>query len=208
MMLSSARDICVVGEAATGEEAVALAGRCAPSVVLMDVDMPGSGGIEATRVLTSQDPHPMVLMLTMHPECDHLIAALRAGASGYLTKDVTREELLTAVRQVAVGEIHVRPESRYLLAEALRRPSHPAAQEVQRARFETLSRRQQKVLLMVAQGHTGPEIGGALGLSVKTVDTHRHRIRDKLGLTSRAAYVKFALAAGLMRENGGSDAAQ
>lgn len=110
-LLDQEPDIEIVGEATTGEQAIVMAEQCKPHVILMDLDMPGAGGIEATRILTAPDVHPWVLVLTMHSEGDRLVAALRAGASGYITKDVAQQELLCALRTAATGGVTYGPMS-------------------------------------------------------------------------------------------------
>jgi two-component system, NarL family, response regulator NreC len=201
MVLGRADDIEIVGEAATGEEAVALARECAPAVIVMDLEMPGAGGLAATRAITSAEGHPRVLVLTMYPEDEHLTAALRAGASGYLTKDLAEQELAEALRVVAGGDVYVRPHVAPLLAASLGR--HPPEQPdllAGREQFDRLSNREKIVLRMVAEGHSGPEIGRALGIAAKTVDTYRQRIQQKIGLANRTAYIRFALSIDLLKK--------
>jgi DNA-binding NarL/FixJ family response regulator len=145
-VLDRAPDIEIVGEAATGEEAVLLVERCKPDVVVMDLGMPGEGGIAATRTITSAAAsHPSVLILTMHPEETRLVEALRAGANGYLTKDMAQQELIIALRSAVAGEVYVRPRVARLLAAALR-PIAPSKVDETRAKFESLSEREQTVL--------------------------------------------------------------
>jgi two-component system, NarL family, response regulator NreC len=199
-MLDQEADIEIVGEAATGEEAILLAERCRPDVVLMDLDMPGAGGMIATRALTAPDRHPFVLVLTMHSESERLVEALRAGASGYITKDVARDELAAAVRIAAAGDVYVRPHVGPMLAASFRAVVRPSKVDHTRANFEALSEREQAVLRLVAEGHTGPEIGRALGITSKTVDTYRHRIQQKIGLAHRTDYVRFALRIDLLKK--------
>lgn len=195
-VLRSAPDIVVVGEASTGEEAVQVARRTGANVVVMDLDMPGAGGAAATRVLAEQSPAIRVLVLTMHNERERLLPLLRDGARGYLAKDAADRELIDAIRAVAAGEVYVRPSVARLLASSLvsqlPSPRSPAS------RFETLSDRERAVLRMVAEGFNGPEIGARLGITAKTVDTYKQRIEDKLGLTHRTEYVRFAIDAGLL----------
>ncbi len=202
-VLEGSPNIEVVGEAATGEEAVLLAARLKPDIVLMDLDMPGNGGIEATRVMTQREPQPSVIVLTMYTENDRLVEALRAGARGYVTKELAAHELIGAIHAAASGDIYVRPHAARLLAASLRRPMPtPEANATQtaHARFDSLSAREQAVLRLVAEGYTGREIGESLGITAKTVDTYRHRIQEKIGLTHRAEYIRFALSIDLVKK--------
>lgn len=192
-------EVEVVGEAESGAEVIALAARCRPDVVIMDLDMPGDAGLAATRALTASEPHPSILVLTTHPESDGVIDALRAGAAGYLTKNLAREELESAIRIAAAGEIYVRPHVGRLLAATLRRPAPAVAADPARVKYDGLSAREQAVLRLVAEGNTGPEIGRSLGIAAKTVDTYRHRIQEKIGLAHRRDYIRFALALGLLK---------
>jgi two-component system response regulator NreC len=205
-VLSTAKDITVVGEGGTGKDAVALASRVDPHVIVMDLSMPDMDGLTATRelqkanALRTQTPgEPMtrrVLVLTMHTEDEHLVALLEAGAGGYLLKSVAERELVDAVRTVAAGDVYVQPTAARALARGLAKRDGGAEE---RARFEKLTDREQSVLKLVAEGFTAPEIGEALTISPKTVDTYKQRIGEKLGLTHRSDYVKFALKLGLLK---------
>jgi len=205
-VLSTAKDITVVGEGGTGKDAVALASRVDPHVIVMDLSMPDMDGLTATRelqkanALRTQTPgEPMtrrVLVLTMHTEDEHLVALLEVGAGGYLLKSVAERELVDAVRTVAAGDVYVQPTAARALARGLAKRDGGAEE---RARFEKLTDREQSVLKLVAEGFTAPEIGEALTISPKTVDTYKQRIGEKLGLTHRSDYVKFALKLGLLK---------
>jgi len=205
-VLSSARDIVVVGEGASGREALTLAERLDPHVLVMDLSMPEMDGLSATRELQrlaadrarpADEPETRrVLVLTMHTEDEHLVALLEAGAAGYLLKTVAERELVDAVRTVAAGDVYVQPTAARALARGLARRDGNADE---RTRFEKLTDREQVVLRMVAEGYTAPEIGEHLSISPKTVDTYKQRIGEKLGLTHRTDYVKFALKLGLLK---------
>ena len=207
-MLSTAKDITVVGEGSTGREALALAERVDPHVIVMDLSMPDMDGLTATRELqkanalrTPTPGEPMtrrVLVLTMHTEDEHLVALLEAGAGGYLLKSVADRELVDAVRTVAAGDVYVQPTAARALARGLARRDGNAEE---RTRFEKLTDREQAVLKMVAEGFTAPEIGEQLTISPKTVDTYKQRIGEKLGLSHRTDYVKFALKLGLLKND-------
>ena len=188
----------IVGEAASGSLAPLMLAQCRPDLAVVDLDMPRGEGAVATRSLAAAAAHPAVLVLSDHPESERLVEALSAGASGYLTKDVAQPEFASAVQAIAAGSVYVRPHASRMLAALLSRPVRPAAIDPMRAKFEALSTRERAVLRMVAEGNTGPEVGTALGITAKTVDTYRHRIHEKTGLTHRRDYVRFALAIGLL----------
>ncbi|HET7623595.1 MAG TPA: response regulator transcription factor [Gemmatimonadaceae bacterium] len=194
-VLSGASDIEVVGEASSGDEALTLAKRLAPDVVLMDVTMSGSDGVAATRAISEEGLASRVLVLTMHTEEEYLIEVLKAGGAGYILKSAADGDLVEAIRIVARGEMYVQPSAALVLARGLTRRD-PNADE--RARFEKLTEREQSVLKLVAQGYTAPEIGERLYLSPKTVDTYKQRINEKLGIEHRADYVKLALKLGIL----------
>jgi DNA-binding NarL/FixJ family response regulator len=207
-VLSTAKDITVVGEGGTGKDALALAERLDPHVIVMDLSMPDMDGLTATRELQKANalrtPTPgepitrRVLVLTMHTEDEHLVALLEAGAGGYLLKSVADRELVDAVRTVAAGDVYVQSTAARALARGLARRDGNAEE---RARFEKLTDREQAVLKMVAEGFTAPEIGEHLGISPKTVDTYKQRIGEKVGLSHRPDYVKFALKLGLLKND-------
>jgi DNA-binding NarL/FixJ family response regulator len=202
-LLKSAPDIQVVGEAADGIEAVAVARRTAPDVVVMDLDMPGGDGAAATLELSRLDPAPKVLILTMHNEEERLVPLLKDGARGYLSKDCADHDLIDGIRVVASGEFFVRPTvARILAANAMHRRGISAVEEQGRL-FETLSPRERAVLRHVATGYSGVEIAHMLGITPKTVDTYKNRIGQKLGFTHRTDYVRFALRLGLIGDDDG-----
>lgn len=194
-ILSAAHDIRIVGEASNGIEALDLAARLEPDVVVMDLEMPGGDGELATRALAALPHPPHVLILTVHDERERLLPLLHAGAAGYLAKDASHRELMDALRVVAAGDIYVRPSiSRRLAAD-----EHPSAYDTRSARstYDALSEREQAVLRLVAHGLSGPGIGRRLGISAKTVNTYRKRIREKTGLDTRVDHVRFAIEARL-----------
>jgi DNA-binding NarL/FixJ family response regulator len=195
LLLRSAPDIMVVGEAENGVSAVALAERLSPNIVILDLDMPGGDGMGALKEIGKTLPGVRVLILTMHAERERLLPLLEAGARGYLTKEAASRDLVEAIRVVAAGEVYVRPSAARLLATAL---VPQRAAETARSRFETLSEREQTVLQMVAEGYSGAEIARHLGISTKTVDAYKRRVQDKLGLEHRTDYVRFALEAGIL----------
>lgn len=197
-VLGSAKDIEVIGEARNGREAITMAERFQPDVVVMDLDMPDTDGITATKEIVSKGLSARVLVLTMHAEEDYLVPLMEAGAAGYLVKSAADRDLVDAVRAVAHGDVYVRPAAARVLAKNLTKKD-PAADE--RARFEKLTQREQDVLKYVAQGYSAPEIGERLFISPKTVDTYKQRIQEKLGLAHRSDYVQLALRLGILSES-------
>jgi DNA-binding NarL/FixJ family response regulator len=196
LLQRSASEIVVVGEASGGREAVELARRVHPDVIVMDLDMPGGDGLTATRALSDAGDETRVLILTMHDEHEQLLPLLRAGARGFLVKDAAERELIDAIRVVMAGDVYVRPAVARALADAVAPVQIEG--ESPRERFAHLSDRERTVLRLVAEGFNGPEIGEQLGITAKTVDTYKQRIQDKLGLDHRTAYVRFAIDAGLL----------
>jgi DNA-binding NarL/FixJ family response regulator len=185
----------VVGEASSGDEAVDLVRQLRPDVVVMDLAMPGSNGLEATRRITALDLNTAVLVLTVHAEEEYLVPVVEAGASGYLTKTSADKDLLEAIRVVARGQVFLPPSAATLL---LRR--YKDSEEEDSAGLGDLSTREQEVLALTAEGFSSREIGQKLFISPKTVDTYRSRIMDKLGLSHRSELVRFALRVGLLKE--------
>ncbi|MFF4060562.1 response regulator [Streptomyces sp. NPDC001668] len=193
--LESADDITVVGEGADAEEAVRLTLQAAPDVVLMDLELgaPGASGIEATRRLSVEAPQIAVLMLTMSKDDDHLLAAVRAGARGYLVKGAGREEVLYAVRTAAAGGAVFGAGVAARITQLLTGAGTARNAEV----LPQLTSREREVLDLVARGLANHRIAGELGLSEKTVRNHVSRIFDKLQVTCRAEAVARARDAGL-----------
>ena len=196
-VLGSAKDIEVIGEARTGVEALAMAERYKPDVVIMDLGMPEMDGTAATKEIVAKGLTSRVLILTMQAEEDYLVPLMEAGAAGYLVKSVADRELVDAVRAIAHGDIYVRPAAARVLAKNLTKKD-PAA--TARERFEKLTQREQAVLKYVAQGYSAPEIGERLFISPKTVDTYKQRIQEKMGLNHRSDYVQLALKLGILSE--------
>lgn len=198
-VLHTAKDIDVVGEAKDGAEAIAVAQRFHPDVIIMDLSMPVMDGVKATREIVEKLPDSRVLILTMHPEDEHLVQLLEVGAAGYLLKSSADRELLDAVRAVARGDVYVRPTAARVLARELTRKD---PHEQDRERYGRLTERERDVLRLTAEGYTAPEIGARLFISPKTVDTYKQRINEKLTLTHRSEYVQFALRLGLLTPAG------
>jgi DNA-binding NarL/FixJ family response regulator len=201
MILEAEDGLTVAGEAGDGAEAVELARRCRPDVVLMDIRMPGTDGIEATRQITASEPGVRVLVLTTFDVDEYAFGALRAGASGFLLKDVRPGELVDAVRTVASGDAVVSPRvTRRLLEEYAQ--VLPVSGDQQAGRYPQLSaltEREREVLAAVAQGLSNTEIAMSLYVSETTVKSHVGRILAKLGLRDRVQIVVLAYESGLVR---------
>jgi DNA-binding NarL/FixJ family response regulator len=201
MIIEAQDGLTVAGEAGDGAEAVDLARRCQPDVVLMDIRMPGTDGIEATRLITASEPGVRVLVLTTFDVDEYAFGALRAGASGFLLKDARPGELVAAIRTVASGDAVVSPRvTRRLLEEyAPVLPVSDAQQASRYPRLSALTERERKVLAAVAQGLSNTEIAAALYVSETTVKSHVGRILAKLGLRDRVQIVVLAYESGLVR---------
>ena len=184
----------VVGEAATGEDAVRQARALKPDIVLMDLVMPGIGGLEAMRRIAALHTGTKILVLSAYLQEDRLLDALAAGASGFVNKGSPAESLTRAIRTVAQNEVFLDPSAARVLIEHQNQPRAKGKGALRR-----LSAREREVLALTAEGHSSAEIGKLMSLSPKTVDTYRARIMDKLGLEHRAELVHFALRAGLLR---------
>ncbi len=198
MLLESQPDLKVVGEAGTGLEALGQVQTLQPDVILLDLTMPGMGGMEALPALRKLAPAARVLVLTMHDDEGYLRRALRGGASGYVLKRAADSELLSAVRAVARGEVYVHPSMTRALLSNLVEDAGSAAGPGANDPWASLSEREYEVLKRVARGHTNAEIAGQLSLSVKTVETYRARGMEKLDLRTRAQLLQAALAKGLL----------
>jgi DNA-binding NarL/FixJ family response regulator len=196
-VLSSAKDIRVIGEASNGRDAISAADRLHPDVMIMDLAMGEMDGIEATKKIVEKEGMPRVLVLTMHAEEEYLVRVLEAGASGYVVKSAADRELVDAVRAVAHGDVYVQATAARVLARGLSRDGKDGDL---RSRYEKLTERERDVLRLVASGFTAPEIGEQLFISPKTVDTYRQRINEKLAIAHRSEYVRLALKLGLLKE--------
>jgi DNA-binding NarL/FixJ family response regulator len=192
--LQAEPDLEVAGEAASGEEGVRMAVALRPDVVVMDLSMPGIGGLEATRRIAAAETGARVLVLTMHGEDEYLMPVLDAGGSGYVTKYTADSDLVDAVRVVARGDVFLYPSAATVLTRSLRAPRPAAADDP----AGQLSPREREVLALTAEGYSSTEIGDQLHLSHKTVETYRQRVMDKLKLHHRSELVRFALARGLL----------
>lgn len=190
MLLDSQSDMVVIGESASGEEAIEKVRTLHPDVVLMDISMPGISGIEAVSRLRVINPGIRVLMLTMHDDEEYLQKALREGAVGYVLKKAADTELLEAIRTVARGDVFLHPSMVKNLVQSM---YHPEKKEECRKQTANLSEREKEVIRLVALGHTNQEISDMLSVSIKTVETHKARIMEKIGCGRRSELVRYAL---------------
>ena len=202
MILADEEGIEVVGEAADGREAVASAARLRPDVVVMDIRMPVMDGVEATRLLGASGPDaPRILVLTTFDTDEHVVEALRAGASGFLLKDVTPADFVAAIRVVASGEALIAPSVTRRLLERFAQLQEPSDPERDRV-IGQLTEREREVLVLVAQGLSNREIAERLFLAEPTVKTHVSHLLLKLDLRDRAQLVVLAYESGIVRPGG------
>jgi DNA-binding NarL/FixJ family response regulator len=197
MILEAEPDLTVTAEAGDGAEAVELTRRQAPNVVLMDIRMPGTDGIEATRRITVAHPDVRVLVLTTFDLDEYAFGALRAGASGFLLKDVRPAELVAAIRTVAAGDAVVSPRVTRRLLEEYAQVLPPSGDQY--PQLAALTDREREVLVLVARGLSNAEIAATLYVSEATVKSHVGRILSKLGLRDRVQVVVLAYESGLIR---------
>jgi two-component system NarL family response regulator len=188
-ILEAYDDIAVVGAVSTGQEVLDKAPSLAPDVVLMDLNMPGLSGLNATEILRERHPDIRVLILSMHDNPEYISTALRHGAVGYVLKDVPSEEIKQAIDVVMTGE-------RYLCTGA------EGALEPKEFEREPLTGREQSILLELAQGKSNRDVAEALGISVRTVETHRKNLKRKLGISSTAGLTRYALEHGVLQGTG------
>ena len=202
MVLGGEPDLDIVAEACDGAEAVDLATRLLPDVVLMDVRMPRQDGVSATRAIVAARLPVRVLILTTFDLDEYVVGALRAGASGFLTKDVPAEDLVAAIRTVAAGDAVVAPRIlRHLLDRFATSLPDPAVRQ-RPARLDTLTDREREVLVQLAAGRSNAEIAQKLSVSETTVKTHVGHVLTKLGLRDRVQAVVLAYETGLVRPGG------
>jgi DNA-binding NarL/FixJ family response regulator len=196
MVITDTPDLDVVGEAGTGAEAVQLAENVHPDVVVMDIRMPGTDGIQATRLITAGPSAARVVVLTTFDDDDYVYAALRAGASGFLVKDMALDDILAAIRVVAAGDALIAPSvTRRLIEEFASRPE-PAPQ--QRQAVDGITEREREVLTLVGRGMSNTEIAADMFISVATVKTYVTRLLAKLAARDRVHLVIIAYETGLV----------
>ena len=192
-LLSAEPDLEVVGEAADGHEILSLASELRPEVVLLDISMPGLSGIEVTRRLKEILPDARVLILTFHEDESLLQEAIRAGAAGYIVKRAAESELIDAIRAIWRGDLYVHP----VMTRALLKDLAPSPVS-NKAPGESLTPREIEVLRLIAQGYTNRQTAETLSISVRTVESHRSNLMDKLSLHSRVGLVRYAKEHGLI----------
>lgn len=192
-ILNDTRGMKVIGEAGSGEEALRMMRQCKPDVVLMDVNMPGIGGLEATRKLLYMYPAVKVIVVTVHAEEPYPTRLLEAGASGYLTKGCAVEEVIGAIKAVHAGQRYIGMDIAQQLALSLL----PGGQK---SPFDALSHREMQVMLMVTQGQSIQQISDKLCLSPKTVSTYRYRLYEKLGVDNDVELTHLAMRHGMIEQ--------
>ncbi|HEX2662706.1 MAG TPA: response regulator transcription factor [Candidatus Acidoferrum sp.] len=195
LLIEQQPDLTVVGEAADGREAVALAGSLRPDVAVMDISMPNLNGIEAAHQITQSHAELAVIVLSMHPDESYVLRALKAGAKGYLLKDSAESDLITAVRAVARGKSFFSPAvSKVLLDDYIRKLKRSGAEDA----YDLLTPREREVLQLVAEGKSNKEVANLLNLSVYTVETHRANIMQKLNLKGVPELTLYAVRKGII----------
>jgi len=198
-LLALSEDITVVGEAANGQQAVELARSLGPDVILMDIAMPGLGGLEATIEIRKDNPQAKILVLTQYEDREYIRRFLKAGVSGYVLKKAAGAELTTAIRAVSRGGLVLDPD---VAREAMREQVGAATSGQAADPYEALTDREKQVLKLVAEGHSNKEVAELLDISVKTAMSHREHIMQKLDLHSRTDLIKFAIQQGVIRIEG------
>jgi DNA-binding NarL/FixJ family response regulator len=191
--LLESQNVEVIAEAANGREAIELTKKYHPNIVLMDIGMPGLNGVEAAARISKELPFARVLILSMHANEEYVLQALRAGASGYLLKDSGKQELMLAVKSIMEGKTYLSPEvSKHVIdnyVQSVGGKSDP---------LERLTPRQREILQLIAEGKTNKEIAHVLRIAVKTVDTHRTQLMERLDIHDVAGLVRFAIQMGLV----------
>lgn len=180
----------IIGEASEGREAVQMVRDLNPDVAVFDVSMPGLNGVDAARLAIHEKPGLKVVLLTVHTENEYVDEALKAGVCGYVLKKQATADLIRAIREVSLGNIYLSPGISRAVMEAFRSGTQLASR--------TLTAREREVLQLIAEGRTTKEIGGVLGISVKTAETHRSRVMDKLEIRDTAGLVRYAIRMGLI----------
>jgi len=189
-LLESYPDITVVGTLGTAQEAIDQVIALAPDVILLDLNMPGLSGLNATEIILEKRPGTRILILSMHDSPEYISTALSHGAKGYILKDVPTEEILTAIETVMAGKEYLCTGAKGSL-----RPKISDGREV-------LTGREQTILLELAQGHSNKDVANTLNISVRTVETHRKNIKRKLGISSTAGLTRYALEHGVLQGTG------
>ena len=196
MLLGSESDVEIVGEASTAAEAIEAAAQVHPDLILMDIGLPDLSGIDATREIKKRFPKISIVALTIHEDEEYFFKMLEAGASGYVPKRAAPEELLTAIRAAATGQVYLYPSLAKLLVKDYLSQDHPTEEKL---KLDGLTDREHEVLMHLAEGTSNEEIGKALVISPKTVERHRENIMRKLNLHSRSELVRYAIRKGIIK---------
>lgn len=196
MLIGGQKEMEIVGEAASASEAMTETERVRPSVILMDIGLPDQTGIEATRAIKAKFPEVNIVALTIHEDEEYFFQMLNAGASGYVPKRAAPEELITAIKAAANGEVYLYPSLAKLLVRDFFNTERGTEEKVS---FDGLTDREQEVLTHLAEGASNDEIAAALVISPKTVERHRENIMRKLNLHSRAELVRYAIRKGIIK---------
>lgn len=192
-LLEKQHDIQVIAEAENGLDAVRLTHRLKPDLVIMDIGMPGLNGVEATRQIVAEVPGVKVIALSMHSDRRFVIEMLKVGASGYLLKDSASEELTLAIRAVAANQPYLSPK----ITDVVIKDYLGALSKTEPTAFTVLTAREREVLQLLAEGKTTKQTASALNVSVKTIETHRQQMMEKLNIRSIAELTKYAIREGL-----------
>ena len=196
MLLSSENDVEIAGEAGTAAEAIQAAEQVKPDVILMDIGLPDLSGIDATREIKRKFPKVAIVALTIHEDQEYFFKMLEAGASGYVPKRAAPDELLTAIRAAASGQVYLYPSLAKLLVKDYLNQDHAADVK---SKLDGLTEREQEVLTYLAEGASNEHIASALVISPKTVERHRENIMHKLNLHSRSDLVRYAIRKGIIK---------
>jgi two-component system, NarL family, response regulator NreC len=195
-LLAGEGDLEVVGEAANGGEAIALARQLRPDVVLMDIGMPGISSFEATRQIRKERPDTRIIFLSMYDDEDYLAESVEIGASGYILKESPAEQLVTAIREVQHGGHYLSPRLLSRLVDDFREQGHMPSRQT---RLETLTKREREVTKLLAEGKSVKEVAANFDLSVKTVEAHKFNLMRKLNIHNKAQLVQYAIQKKIIR---------
>lgn len=198
-LLTLCEDFEVVGEAADGQQAIEICRRLQPDIVLMDVAMPGLGGLEATLAIKGERPETRILVLTQYADREYVSRFLKAGASGYVLKRAAGSDLNAAIRAVHKGGLVLDPEVAREVVQSAGAGGGASSNGLGEEPYETLTEREKQVLKLVAEGKSNKEVAQLLEISVKTAMSHREHLMEKLGLHSRTDLIKFALKRGVIQ---------
>jgi two-component system response regulator NreC len=195
MLLENERDVEIIGEASTASQALEAAIQLKPNVILMDIGLPDMSGIDATREIKKRCPDVSIVALTIHEDEEYFFKMLEAGASGYVPKRAAPEELITAIRAAATGQVYLYPSLAKLLVRDFLSGGRPPSDQT----TSDLTKREQEVLTYLAEGANNEEIATSLVISRKTVARHRENIMRKLNLHSRSELVRYAIRKGIIK---------